>query len=73
VERKLSLSYPAVRTRLLEAVDPTDIRWDLVSGLSEIHLGLDGHHLVNKKFVETIAEVKQRLPWVSCRYQKENS
>jgi transposase len=62
VERKLSLSYPAVRTRLLEAVDPTDIRWDLVSGLSEIHLGLDGHHLVNKKFVETIAEVKQRLP-----------
>lgn len=62
VERKLSLSYPAVRTRLLEAVDPTDIRWDLISGLSEINLGLDGHHLVNKKFVETIAEVKQRIP-----------
>lgn len=62
VERKLSLSYPAVRTRLLEAVDPMDIRWDLVSNLSEIHLGLDGHHLVNKKFVETIAEVKQRIP-----------
>jgi transposase len=62
VERKLSLSYPAVRTRLLEAIDPTDIRWDLVSNLPEIHLGLDGHHLVNKKFVETIAEVKQRIP-----------
>lgn len=62
VEKKLSLSYPAVRTRLLEAVDPMDIRWDLVSNLSEIHLGLDGHHLVKKRFVETIAEVKQRIP-----------
>lgn len=62
VERKLSLSYPAVRTRLLEAVNPTLIRWDLLSNLPEIHLGLDGHHLVNKKFVETIAEVKQRIP-----------
>lgn len=62
VERKLSLSYPAVRTRLLEAVDPMDIRWDLVSNFPEIHLGLDGHHLVNKRFVETIAEVKQRIP-----------
>ena len=30
--------------------------------LSEIHLGLDGHHLVNKKFVETVAEVQQRIP-----------
>jgi len=38
------------------------IRWDLISNLSEIHLGLDGHHLVNKRFVETIAEVKQRIP-----------
>ena len=62
VERKLSLSYPAVRTRLLEAVNPMDIRWDLVSNLPSIHLGLDGHHLVNKKFVETITEVKQRIP-----------
>jgi transposase len=62
VEKKLSLSYPAVRTRLLEAVDPRNIRWDLVSNFPEIHLGLDGHHLVNKKFVETIAEVKQRIP-----------
>jgi transposase len=62
VERKLSLSYPAVRTRLLEAVDPTRIRWNLLSSLPEIHLGLDGHHLANKRFVETIAEVKQRIP-----------
>lgn len=62
VERKLSLSYPAVRARLLEAVDPTKVRWNLLSNLPEIHLGLDGHHLVNKKFVETIAEVKQRIP-----------
>lgn len=62
VERKLSLTYSAVKTRLLEAVDPTKVRWDLLSNLPEIHLGLDGHHLVNKKFVETIAEVKQRIP-----------
>ena len=62
VERKLSLSYPAVKTRLLEAVDPMSIRWNLLSNLPEIHLGLDGHHLVNKKFVETIAEVKQKIP-----------
>lgn len=62
VERKYTLSYPAARTRLLEAVDPMDIRWDLVSSLESIHLGLDGHHLVNKKFVETIAEVRQRIP-----------
>jgi len=62
VERKLSLSYPAVRTRLLEAVEPMNIRWEAVSNLPSIHLGLDGHHLVNKKFVETIAEVKQRIP-----------
>lgn len=62
VERKLSLTYPAVRARLLEAVDPTQIRWNLLSDLPEIHLGLDGHHLVNKKFVETITEVKQRIP-----------
>ncbi|MEK6876499.1 MAG: ISL3 family transposase, partial [Nanoarchaeota archaeon] len=62
VERKYTLSYPAARVRLLEAVNPMDIRWDLVSNLDSIHLGLDGHHLVNKKFVETIAEVKQRIP-----------
>jgi transposase len=62
IEKKLSLTYPAVRTRLLEAIDPMRIRWDLVSNLSEIHLGLDGHHLVNRKFVETVAEVKQRIP-----------
>lgn len=62
VENKLSLTYPAVRTRLLEAVDPMSIRWDLLSNLPSIHLGLDGHHLVNKRFVETIAEVKQRIP-----------
>lgn len=62
VERKLSLTYSAVRTRLLEAVDPTKIRWNLLSNFPEIHLGLDGHHLVNKRFVETIAEVKQRIP-----------
>ena len=62
VERKYMLTYPAVRTRLLEAVDPMNIRWDLLSSLSAIHLGLDGHHLVNRRFVETIAEVKQRIP-----------
>lgn len=62
VERKYTLSYPSARTRLLEAVDPMNIRWDLVEGLDSLHLGLDGHHLVNKRFVETIAEVKQRIP-----------
>lgn len=62
VERKYALTYPAVRTRLLEAVDPMVIRWDLLEKLPEIHLGLDGHHLVNRKFVETIAEVKQKIP-----------
>lgn len=62
VERKYALSYPSLRLRLFEAVDPMNIRWDLVSNLSEIHLGLDGHHLVNKRFVETITEVKQRIP-----------
>ena len=62
VERKYALTYPAVRARLLEAVNPMDIRWDLLSDLPEIHLGLDGHHLVNRRFVETIAEVKQRIP-----------
>lgn len=61
-EEKLSLSYPSQRLRLLEAVDPMRIRWDSISNLSEIHLGLDGHHLVNKRFVETIAEVKQKIP-----------
>ena len=62
VERKFALSYPALRVRLLEAVDPSVIRWDLVDNLSEIHLGLDSYHLVNKRFCETIAEVKQRIP-----------
>jgi transposase len=62
VGEKLSLSYPSQRLRLLEAVDPRAIRWDLLSDISSIHLGLDGHHLVNKKFVETVAEVKQRIP-----------
>ncbi len=61
-ERKYALSYPSLRLRLFEAVDPMSIRWDLVSNLPSIHLGLDGHHLVNKKFVETITEVKQRIP-----------
>jgi transposase len=62
VERKLSLSYPAARKRLEEAVDPYSLRWDLLSGLSEIHLGLDGHHLVGRRFVETVTEVKQGIP-----------
>lgn len=62
VERKLSLSYPAARARLEASVDPSVLRWDALSNLSEIHLGLDGHHLVNKRFVETVAEVKQRIP-----------
>lgn len=62
VERKYALTYPAVRTRLLEAVNPMEIRWEALSSLSEIHLGLDGHHLVNRRFVETIAEVKQKIP-----------
>ena len=62
VERKYALTYPSVRTRLLEAVDPMVIRWDLLGALPEIHLGLDGHHLVNRRFVETIAEVKEKIP-----------
>jgi len=62
VERKYTLTYPAVRARLLEAINPMDIRWDLLMSFPEIHLGLDGHHLVNRRFVETIAEVKQRIP-----------
>lgn len=62
VERKYTLSYPSVRNRLFEAVNPMDIRWDRLEGLSEIHLGLDAHHLVNKQFCETITEVKQRIP-----------
>lgn len=62
VTDKLSLSYPAQRVRLVERVDPTKLRWDALSHLSEIHLGLDGHHLVNKRFVETVAEVKQGIP-----------
>lgn len=62
VERKLSLTYPAARKRLEEAVDPSSLRWDLLKGLSEIHLGLDGHHLVGRRFVETVTEVKQGIP-----------
>lgn len=62
VERKLAISYPAARARLETAVDPLHLRWEALASLSEIHLGLDGHHLVNKKFVETVAEVKQRIP-----------
>ena len=59
---KLGLTYPSQRLRLTEAVDPLVPRWDLVSSLSEIHLGMDGHHVVNKRFVETITEVKQGIP-----------
>lgn len=59
---KLGLPYPSQRLRLTEAVDPLVPRWDLVSSLSEIHLGMDGHHVVNKRFVETITEVKQGIP-----------
>lgn len=62
VERKLAISYPAARRRLETAVDPKQLRWEALSSLSEIHLGLDGHHLVNKRFVQTVAEVKQRIP-----------
>lgn len=59
---KLALSYPALRARLESAVNPGKLKWDLLEGLPEIHLGLDGHHLVNKRFVETVAEVKQHIP-----------
>lgn len=59
---KLKLTYPSQRLRLTEAVDPLVPRWNLISSLSEIHLGLDGHHVFNRKFVETITEVKQGLP-----------
>ena len=62
VESKLSLSYPALRARLEEAVDPTRLKWELLDDLPEIHLGLDGHHLVNKRFVETVTEVKAHIP-----------
>lgn len=62
VTRKLGLSYPSQRLRLTEAIDPLAPRWNLVSSLSEIHLGMDGHHVVNKRFVETITEVKQGIP-----------
>ncbi len=62
VTDKLRLTYPSQRLRLAEAVDPLVPRWNLVSSLSEIHLGLDGHHVFNKRFVETITEVKQGLP-----------
>lgn len=59
---KLGLPYSSQRLRLTEAVDPLTPRWDLVSSLSAIHLGMDGHHVVNKRFVETITEVKQGIP-----------
>ena len=62
VTDKLKLTYPSQRLRLTEAVDPLAPRWNLVSSLSEIHLGLDGHHVFNKRFVETITEVKQGIP-----------
>src|SRR3990167_5006206 len=62
VTDKLQLTYPSQRLRLTEAVDPLIPRWNLVSSLSEIHLGMDGHHVVNKRFVETITEVKQGIP-----------
>ncbi|MFH1533304.1 MAG: ISL3 family transposase [Nitrospirota bacterium] len=62
VESKLALSYPALRARLESAVDPARLKWELLEDLPEIHLGLDGHHLVNKKFVQTVTEVKARIP-----------
>lgn len=62
VEGKLALSYPALRSRLESAVDPHRIKWELLTDLDEIHLGLDGHHLVNKRFVETVTEVKAHIP-----------
>lgn len=62
VEEKLSLSYPALRSRLESAVDPGKLKWGLLESLPEIHLGLDGHHLVNKRFVETVTEVRSHIP-----------
>lgn len=62
VSEKLSLSYPSQRLRLTEAIDPMIPRWDLLASLNNIHLGLDGHHVVNKQFVETINEVKVGIP-----------
>lgn len=62
VTDKIGLTYPSQRLRLSEAIDPLIPRWDLVASLPEIHLGLDEHHVVNKKFVESITEVKQRIP-----------
>lgn len=62
VEDKLSLSYPAIRSRLESAIDPTRLKWELLEDLPEIHLGLDGHHLVNKRFVETVTEVNSHIP-----------
>lgn len=62
VTEKLTLTYPAQRLRLTEAIDPLTPRWNLVASLPKIHLGLDGHHVYNKRFVETITEVKQGLP-----------
>ena len=62
VTDKLKLTYPSQRLRLTEAVDPLAPRWNLVSSLAQIHLGLDGHHVVNRRFVETITEVKQGIP-----------
>lgn len=62
VESKLSLSYPALRSRLEYAIDPTRLKWELLENLSEIHLGLDGHHLVNRRFAETVTEVQAHIP-----------
>lgn len=62
VESKLALSYPALRSRLESAIDPGKLKWERLADLPEIHLGLDGHHLVNKRFVETVTEVKAHIP-----------
>lgn len=58
----MALSYPALRARLESSVDPTHLKWELLEELPEIHLGLDGHHLFKKRFVETVTEVKARIP-----------
>jgi len=62
VESKLALSYPALRARLESSVDPGRLKWNLLEDVEEIHLGIDGHHLVNKRFVETVTEVKAHIP-----------
>lgn len=62
VTSKLSLSYPSQRDRLTKSIDPHKLRWETLEELPEIHLGFDEHHLVNRRFVETVAEVKQGIP-----------